>query len=433
MTMFEYESSDNAMSKDALFLERLDTFMDKCLVDIKAFAERELRPYQEVFWDLSIGNFLRSDNFVLRRREGISHNGTLNISSSLRCHRCHLQLQLQFLPIIHLKVRQLFNFLFFVSSVVLVRDVLRDTSRILESLCEVAGVQSFILAVDPSDTSDNGFLGGSVVGRQFWRGLRGGGEGGARALKAYSINHLQRQSASRQSVHIPRASSPPPKGGVARSLKNQLYESVRNALRYALIFSHVHTFKVSFPFRSASGVRSAEMKWTNPERLDAYGVRLIGWPEGVPAQNPSSFKVKQNKVLLEALQNGSMRFEKITPAAPRQEEASEANEDDPHEDFSWAYDADASPPLSHAEYPTTIPPSPPRQLLNTGQTPVLPVIIDEAESNWTSTLETDSILSQYTVNYLWAEDLNEPTTEPAWDEESDVDLRSRKRPRSAGP
>jgi hypothetical protein len=49
ITMFEYESSDSAMSKDALFLERLDTFMDKCLIDIKAFAERELRPYQEVF------------------------------------------------------------------------------------------------------------------------------------------------------------------------------------------------------------------------------------------------------------------------------------------------------------------------------------------------------------------------------------------------
>ena len=49
MTMFEYESSDNAISKDPLFLERLDTFMDKCLIDIKAFAERELRPYQEVF------------------------------------------------------------------------------------------------------------------------------------------------------------------------------------------------------------------------------------------------------------------------------------------------------------------------------------------------------------------------------------------------
>ena len=58
-TMFEYESSDNDMSKDALFLERLDAFMDKCLIDIKAFAERELRPYQEVFKDPSIGNISR--------------------------------------------------------------------------------------------------------------------------------------------------------------------------------------------------------------------------------------------------------------------------------------------------------------------------------------------------------------------------------------
>jgi len=62
MTMFEYESSDNAMSKDGLFLERLDTFMDKCLIDIKAFAERELRPYEEVFRTPSIGNISCSNN-----------------------------------------------------------------------------------------------------------------------------------------------------------------------------------------------------------------------------------------------------------------------------------------------------------------------------------------------------------------------------------
>lgn len=31
-----------------LFLERLDTFMQKVLNDIKAFAERESRPYEEV-------------------------------------------------------------------------------------------------------------------------------------------------------------------------------------------------------------------------------------------------------------------------------------------------------------------------------------------------------------------------------------------------
>lgn len=39
-------------TQDGLFLERLETFMDKCLVDIKAFAEREYRPYEEVSWAL---------------------------------------------------------------------------------------------------------------------------------------------------------------------------------------------------------------------------------------------------------------------------------------------------------------------------------------------------------------------------------------------
>jgi hypothetical protein len=117
MTMFEYESSDNAMSNDALFLERLDTFMDKCLTDINAFAKRESKPYDEVFWDLSIGNISRSNNVVLHRREGISHNGTLNISF-LRYHHCHLRLRLQSLQIVLLKVRLISNIhAFFLSQV----------------------------------------------------------------------------------------------------------------------------------------------------------------------------------------------------------------------------------------------------------------------------------------------------------------------------
>lgn len=45
--MYEF-SERNAGPPDALFLERLDTFMDKCLADIKAFAEREYRPFEEV-------------------------------------------------------------------------------------------------------------------------------------------------------------------------------------------------------------------------------------------------------------------------------------------------------------------------------------------------------------------------------------------------
>ena len=50
-TLFEYHGPDSAASKDGLFLERLEIFMEKSLSDIKAFAERESRPYEEVFAD----------------------------------------------------------------------------------------------------------------------------------------------------------------------------------------------------------------------------------------------------------------------------------------------------------------------------------------------------------------------------------------------
>lgn len=48
--MFEFNAVDSN-SADGLFLERLDTFMDKSLADIRAFSERELRPFEEVPMD----------------------------------------------------------------------------------------------------------------------------------------------------------------------------------------------------------------------------------------------------------------------------------------------------------------------------------------------------------------------------------------------
>lgn len=42
-----------------------------------------------------------------------------------------------------------------------------------------------LLVVHPTDTSD-GWLGGSLLGREFWRELRGGGVPGAIAFKAKS-------------------------------------------------------------------------------------------------------------------------------------------------------------------------------------------------------------------------------------------------------
>jgi len=84
------------------------------------------------------------------------------------------------------------------------------------------------------------------------------------------------------------------------------------------------------------------MKWTNPERLDTYGVRLVGWPADIPFQNPSTLKVHQNKTLLEGFQKGDLKFERILP---KDDEDSSADEekDELDDDFSWAYDANAVP------------------------------------------------------------------------------------------
>jgi hypothetical protein len=105
------------------------------------------------------------------------------------------------------------------------------------------------------------------------------------------------------------------------------------------------------------------MKWTNPERLDVYGVRLVGWPPSIPARNPSSLKSTQNKLLLECLQNGTMKFEKslITPISmddlgnPSTDVANSLEEAEVTDDFSWAYDADGGGPSVGFPSPYSIP------------------------------------------------------------------------------
>ena len=124
-----------------------------------------------------------------------------------------------------------------------VRSVLCDASRILESLYEVSGIQSFLLAVDPNDPSDGGFLGGSVIGREFWRGMRGGGEAGAKAFKTHCLRELESNPPPvfPETQKIPGCSnSAPAKQAPAKSVKNVLYEHVRTALRSQLLsrFSH---------------------------------------------------------------------------------------------------------------------------------------------------------------------------------------------------
>ena len=150
----------------------------------------------------------------------------LNISSSLQqIHQC---------PLAQRKVRGTCCYLALSNLSNLVRSTLCSTSSILESLSETAGVQSFLLAIDPNDPSDGGFLGGSLIGREFWRGMRGGGDTGARSFKAFYNSQSQTMARAGLAAerHIP--TPPPLKGkpeGSARSLKNELYETVRNALR----------------------------------------------------------------------------------------------------------------------------------------------------------------------------------------------------------
>ena len=181
----------------------------------------------------------------------------------------------------------------------------------LESLQFTAGVQSFVLAINPNDAEDEGFLGGSSLGREFWRSLRGGGTAGAKALKSLAISTLQNSTPSSQAaLHGP--GIPSRQRETAHSLKSEVYARVRSLLRdvfdtschFTRVITHLHD-------RSTSGVRNAEMKWTNHGNLSVYGVRLEGWPGGIPMQNPSTLSTGQNRELRDALADGTLRFCRI--------------------------------------------------------------------------------------------------------------------------
>jgi hypothetical protein len=179
------------------------------------------------------------------------------------------------------------------------------------------------------------------------------------------------------------------------------------------------------------------MKWTNPERLDTYGVRLLGWPEGVPAQNPSSLKSGQNKLLLEALQNGTMRFEKLSYAkpAPVSKRLGKGEESAETEDFSWAYDADAAPP-SPVQERSILTKTEPAEVVN--RTP-LSVTSSQGFQQEVWNLDDDDIGNNatYSIDYSWGVDLHDSTNLlDVWEGANGEYLESerpRKRSRSEEP
>ena len=108
-------------------------------------------------------------------------------------------------------------------------------------------LQSFFLVVNPNDPADEGFLGGTLIGREFWRGHRGCGTAGAQAFKlhcknattgfgpindATAIPLLPIRTVGTQSVLVP------PRKGPASSIKAEVYANVRAALRFVPPYHH---------------------------------------------------------------------------------------------------------------------------------------------------------------------------------------------------
>ncbi len=111
----------------------------------------------------------------------------------------------------------------------------------MESLETLAGLHSFFLVVDPTDQADEGFLGGTLCGREFWRGHRGCGAPGAQIFKAQCIRAAQSRRHNLAAptmidptlLPAPMSQAPAGTKGTARELKAELYAAMRDALRYA--------------------------------------------------------------------------------------------------------------------------------------------------------------------------------------------------------
>lgn len=71
------------------------------------------------------------------------------------------------------------------------------------------------------------------------------------------------------------------------------------------------------------------MKWSHHDRLSLFNVRLVGWPDDIPKQNPSSQSAKNNKKLLELVESGALRFEKLAEPDRRPSATSSSTESVP--------------------------------------------------------------------------------------------------------
>lgn len=114
-------------------------------------------------------------------------------------------------------------------------EILLSLSDELETLHKISGRHSFILSVDPADEADDGFLGGTAVGKDFWSSFRNGGVTGARLFKRHIQKAVGGELVDVRQVHFNDAERTLSGNRVtpAVALKNTLYNEMRAALRYA--------------------------------------------------------------------------------------------------------------------------------------------------------------------------------------------------------
>ena len=121
----------------------------------------------------------------------------------------------------------------------------------------------------------------------------------------------------------------------------------------SLLFSYQFTWPVTRRHdRSTSGIRNAEMKWTNHGNLSVYGVRLEGWPTSIPMQNPSTLSTSQNRELRDALASGILKFCRINTETPTPFDATTTpyGPTGNSSDLSWAISEEFNTPVRYFLY-----------------------------------------------------------------------------------
>ncbi|KAI0749334.1 hypothetical protein C8Q80DRAFT_1269231 [Daedaleopsis nitida] len=279
------KGKERATDADGFFMERLEMLYEQSLADLRAFAEREGRTYQEVKRRMA----------ELHCRSLFSDPGG-NDPQTLTDRK------------------------------ELTSQVLQGISRQLESLERLASMQSFFLVVNPNDPDDEGFLGALLEVASFGVAtvdvVSPGRESSKRnVLDRNPKQHIQRRQPSSSPLLTPRK-----KVQSAREVKAELYVAMRDALR------------------TACGIRTAEMKWTNHSNLYVYGVRILGWPDDIPQQNPSTLSTACNRRILDLLKESKISFIRCGNTASADlpataDEVPEQDEDAIFEDsidYSWA-------------------------------------------------------------------------------------------------